>query len=115
AAAARFAETAAPDPELEPHGFRSSAYGFAHCPPTALHPLEEWVERKFAHSDRFALPRITAPASRSRATTVASRAARASRSASEPAVVASAPAVSMLSFTRTGIPWSGPRTRPSRR
>ena len=73
ATAHRFAETATPEPELEPQGLRSSAYGFRHWPPRALHPLLERVERKFAHSDRFALPRITAPASRSRPTTNASR------------------------------------------
>ena len=37
----RFAETAAPEPELDPHGFRSSAYGFRVSPPRALHPLLE--------------------------------------------------------------------------
>ena len=39
--AQRFAETAAPDPELEPHGLRSSAYGLLHCPPRPLQPLDE--------------------------------------------------------------------------
>ncbi len=115
ATAHRFAETATPEPELEPHGLRSSAYGFRHCPPRALHPLLERVERKFAHSDRFALPRITAPASRSRPTTNASRAGVTSPSANDPAVVSMRSAVSMLSFTRTGIPWSDPRTLPERR
>src|SRR5881409_858205 len=71
--AARFAAIPAPVPELEPHGLRSSAYGFLVCPPLPLHPLVECVERKFAHSLRFVLPRITAPASRSRSTTNASR------------------------------------------
>src|SRR5690242_19315528 len=47
--AARFAETATLEPELDPHGFRSSAYGFLVWPPRALHPLVECVERKFAH------------------------------------------------------------------
>src|SRR5262245_9280228 len=37
--AARFAAIAAPVPELEPHGFRSSAYGLLTCPPRPLHPL----------------------------------------------------------------------------
>ena len=76
ATAHRFAATAAPDPELEPQGLRSSAYGLRHCPPRALQPLEERVERKFAHSDRFAFPRTTAPASRSRRTRNASRTGR---------------------------------------
>ncbi len=72
ATAQRFAEAAAPDPELEPDGLRSSAYGLCVCPPRPLQPLDECVERKFAHSLRFVLPRITAPASRSRATRNAS-------------------------------------------
>src|SRR4051812_25981271 len=57
-------ETAAPVPELEPHGFRSSAYGFLVWPPRPLHPLLEWLERMFAHSERLVLPRMTAPACR---------------------------------------------------
>src|SRR5687768_1551025 len=70
--AARFAAIAAPVPELEPQGFRSSAYGLAHWPPRALQPLDDWVERMFAHSERLVLPRMTAPAPRSRATSAAS-------------------------------------------
>src|SRR5260370_41604520 len=44
AAAQRFADTAPPDPELDPHGFRSSTYGFFACSPRPLHPLVECVE-----------------------------------------------------------------------
>jgi len=51
-----FADTAAPEPELEPQGFRSSTYGFLACPPRPLQPLDECVERKLAHSLRFVLP-----------------------------------------------------------
>src|SRR5206468_8714624 len=36
--AAKFAAIAAPVPELEPQGLRSSAYGLRHCPPRPLHP-----------------------------------------------------------------------------
>src|SRR5947207_3175216 len=63
--AARFAAIAAPVPELEPHGLRSITYGLRHCPPRPLQPDTEWVERKFAHSDKLVLPMITprAPAS----------------------------------------------------
>src|SRR6058998_257100 len=68
AAAARFAATALPDPELDPEGLRSSAYGFFVWPPRPLQPLVECVDRKFAHSLKFVLPRITAPASRRRST-----------------------------------------------
>src|SRR5436309_15113918 len=50
--AAKLAAMAAPVPELDPHGLRSSAYGFAHCPPRALQPLEDWLERMLAHSER---------------------------------------------------------------
>ena len=115
ATAHRSAETATAEPELEPHGLRSSAYGLRHCPPRALHPLVARVERKFAHSDRFVLPSTRAPASRSRRTTNASRWGRAPTSASEPAVVFIRSAVSMLSFTRTGMPCRGPRAPLERR
>src|SRR5215211_9207717 len=33
ATAQRFADTATPEPELEPHGLRSGSYGFTHWPP----------------------------------------------------------------------------------
>src|SRR4029079_6897835 len=98
AAAARFAATAAPDPELEPHGLRSSAYGFFVWPPRALQPLVECVDRKFAHSLRLVLPRMTAPAARNCETTNASLGGRAPSSASEPAVVIMRSAVAMLSL-----------------
>src|SRR5207302_5848010 len=60
------------------------------------------VVMKFAHSVMFALPRITAPASRSRVTRKASRGAMQSFRASEPALVCSRSAVAMLSFRREG-------------
>jgi hypothetical protein len=41
AAAQRFAAMAAPEPELDPHGLRSRAYGFLVWPPRALQPLVE--------------------------------------------------------------------------
>src|SRR5687767_15802494 len=69
ATAVMFAATAAPDPELDPHGLRSSTYGFRHCPPRALQPLEDRIERMFAHSLMFAFPSRMAPASRSRRAT----------------------------------------------
>src|SRR6266542_4739021 len=62
--AARFAATAVPVPELDPHGLRSSAYGFFTCPPRPLQPLVDFVDRKLAHSLRFVFPRMTAPALR---------------------------------------------------
>src|SRR5262249_39405975 len=105
----RLAETATPEPELEPQGLRSSAYGLRVNPPRPLQPLVEWVERKLAHSLRFVLPRMTAPASRNRFTTNASRCAVKPSRASEPAVVAIRSAVAMLSLIKTGIPCRGPR------
>src|SRR2546428_14003528 len=71
--AAKLAPIAAPVPELEPHGLRSSAYGLAHCPPRALQPLDHRVERIFVHSERIVLPRITKPATRRLCTSGASR------------------------------------------
>src|SRR3954454_2039040 len=85
AAAARFAAIAAPDPELEPDGLRSGAYGFFVWPPRPLQPLLECVERKFAHSLRLVLPRMTAPASRRRAAMNASAGGFAPGSGWEPA------------------------------
>src|SRR5687768_9068157 len=77
----------------------------------ALQPEIESLDRMFAHSERLALPTITAPAARSRATNGASRLVTLSASARLPAVVGSVPAVSILSLIRIGIPWSGPRAR----
>src|SRR5688572_15440192 len=56
--AAKFAEAAAPDPELDPQGLRLRPYGLCVCPPTADQPLLELKERKLAHSERLVLPRI---------------------------------------------------------
>src|SRR5437764_5497319 len=64
AAIHRFAETAAPEPELEPPGLRSSTNALCVCRPRPLQPLEEREERKLAHSLRLLLAMITAPASR---------------------------------------------------
>src|SRR5437867_7658890 len=97
AAAARFAAIALPDPELDPDGLRSSAYGFFVCPPRPLQPLVECVDRKFAHSLKFVLPRITTPAARRRSTMNASAGARTPSSAREPAVVIMRSWVAMLS------------------
>ena len=112
--AARLAAIAVPVPELDPHGLRSSTYGFFVCPPRELQPDDERVDRKLAHSLRLVLPRITAPASRSRVTMNASAAGWLSASASEPAEF-TMPAMSTLSLISTGIPCSGPRTLPALR
>src|SRR3954453_11807285 len=86
--AARFAAIADPVPELDPHALRSSTYGFFVSPPRPDQPLVECCERKFAHLLTLVFPKITAPASRSRETMNASRAAWFSASASDPADVA---------------------------
>ena len=41
ATAHKLAAMEAPEPELEPHGLRSSRYGFRVCPPRPDQPLEE--------------------------------------------------------------------------
>src|SRR5256885_9387599 len=60
--AAKFEPAAAAEPELEPQAFRSVEYGLWGRPPRPDQPLVEKNDRKFAHSDRFVLPRMTAPA-----------------------------------------------------
>ncbi len=64
ATAQRLAATATAEPELEPEGLRSSAYGFLVSPPRPLQPLVEFSPRKFAHSLKFVFPKMIAPASR---------------------------------------------------
>src|SRR4051812_15800907 len=81
-------------------------------PPMPLQPEDEGMERQFAHSDRFALAMISAPAALRRAAMNASLGALPA-SAHEPAVVAM-PVVLTLSFTMIGIPSSG-RCEPCRR
>src|SRR3954452_2829000 len=85
-AVARSADAATPEPELEPHGLRSRAYAMLVWPPTALQPELDWLLRKLAHSDRFVLPMISAPALRSCVAMNASGRRLPAR-ASDPAVV----------------------------
>src|SRR5690349_406315 len=82
------AATATAEPLDEPHGLRSSTYGFRVWPPRLLQPLVDLRPRKLAHSLKFVLPSTTAPAARSFATTSASARAWCSASAIEPALVA---------------------------
>src|SRR4029077_13794427 len=95
---AKFAEAAAPEPELEPQGVRSMPYGVLVCPPRPDQPLVDSKERKFAHSDKFVLPRMTAPPARRFAATVESCFAGVPKSANDPAVVCILSPVSMLSL-----------------
>src|SRR6476619_1732031 len=81
-------------------------------PPTPLQPLDEGPDRKFAHSLRLALARISAPAALRRPARNASLGVLPA-SAHEPAVVGM-PVVSTLSLTMIGIPSSG-RWSPLRR
>src|SRR5216683_6334555 len=103
---------AAPEPELDPHGFHSIAYGLWHWPPRPDQPLDEWNDRKLAHSLRFVLPRITAPALRRLAATVESLSAGVPTRAKLPAAVCSLSWVSILSFNSTGIPCIAPTIVP---
>lgn len=64
---------AIPLPKLEPDGLPSGTYGLDACPPRAENPEGTPAPRKFAHWERFALPRRIAPAARSFAATCASR------------------------------------------
>src|SRR5262249_33372415 len=70
--AVKLEDTAAAEPELEPQALRSSENGLLVSPPRPDHPLVEKKDRKFAHSERFVLPRMTAPPARSFAATVES-------------------------------------------
>ena len=110
--AVKLADAAAADPELEPLGLRSMAYGLLHWPPRPLHPLDEKKERKLAHSLSVVFPRITAPPARSLAAIVESRTAGWPARAKEPAVVCMRSPVSMLSLSRIGMPCSGLSTLP---
>src|SRR5882724_6950425 len=109
---AKFAEAAAPEPELDPHGLRLIPYGLFVCPPRPDQPLIDSKERKFAHSERLVLPRMTAPPARKLAATVESCLAGLPTSANEPALVCILSPVPMLSLSSTGMPWRGPRTWP---
>jgi len=104
ATAHRFAATATPEPELEPEGLRSRAYGLRVWPPRPLQPLTAWVLRQLAHSLRLVFPRITAPAARKRVTRNASLGTGTPAKLREPAVVCMRSAVSMLSLSKTGTP-----------
>src|SRR5205823_12460187 len=101
--------------ELERQPLRLMPYGLFVWPPRHDHPLTDSKERKFAHSDRLVLPRITAPPARRFAATVESRTAGSPTSANDPALVCILSPVSMLSFSSTGMPWSGPSTLPAAR
>ncbi len=101
--AAMFAATAAAGPPLEPPGVRARSYGLSVWPPSEL-----TVVPARASSCRLPLPRKTAPAWRSFATTKASSCGCAPAKAIDPPVVGRS-LVFMLSLSTTGMPCSGPR------
>src|SRR5713226_7399839 len=110
--AAKLAEAAAAEPELEPHGLRAIPYGLLLCPPRPDHPLVDSNDRKLAHSERLVLPRMTAPPARRLAATVESCCAGVPTRANDPALVCILSPVPMLSLISTGMPCSGERTFP---
>src|SRR4029079_18019735 len=91
------AATAAPDPLEEPPGDRDASCGFVVGPAMAM-----------AYSVVTVVPMITAPHSRKRRTTVASRAGTRLAWISVPQTHRM-PVTSTVSFTATGMPCSGPR------
>ena len=107
ASGAKPAATAAPEPAEEPPGLRSSAQGLPVRPPTADQPDVERADRMLAHSDKFVVPKMMAPASRRRLTSAASTLAGRPPRLVAPAVDGS-PATSMLSLIKIGMPCNGP-------
>ena len=57
--------TATAEPELDPHGLYFESKLCVVCPLILDQPLTDLVERKFAHSDKFALPLMRNPFLRS--------------------------------------------------
>ena len=100
------AATAEPDPDELPPALCENFHGFAVRPPIADQPLVDSPERIFAHSDKFVLPKIIAPAFFNSVTNGASDVIGRPTKESEPAVPGK-PIASMLSLIKTGIPLSG--------
>ena len=96
------AATAAADPPLEPPVVRLGSRGLRDSGPSRF-----LVSPSSPNAGVFVLPTITAPAARSRETTMQSSSGTLSRKASEPYVVRR-PRVSWRSFTPIGTPSSGP-------
>src|SRR6476661_6772581 len=103
---AKPAATAAADPPLEPPGTRVRSCGLRVGP-----NAEFSVDEPIANSSRFVLPITTAPAARTRSTTVASYGGRHPSRMRDEHVVG-IPRVHMLSFSASGTPASGPGSSP---
>src|SRR5439155_26179482 len=86
---ARPSAAAVADPLLDPLGVIEVSYVLSTCPPSDEYPDGMSSVRKLASSDRFVLPRSTAPAARNRAAIGASTGGTARSSARAPAVVGS--------------------------
>jgi hypothetical protein len=98
--------TAAPAPPLEPPGVIAASRGLSVRPCSALSE-----KMRMEKAGVLVRPMMIAPALRRFATTGASSAAITSRNATTPLVVAS-PCWSVLTFTVTGTPCSGPSASP---
>src|ERR1700686_3255139 len=99
---AKPAATAAAEPPLDPPGTRESSCGLRVGP-----NAEFSVELPIANSSRLVLPTATAPASRTRCTTVASYGGRHPSRIRDEHVVGT-PRVHRLSLSAIGTPASGP-------
>src|SRR5688572_13789244 len=95
------AATATADPPLDPPGMRSGAHGFR-----VGRNAEFSVDEPIANSSQLVFPTTTAPASSSRATTVASNGGTNDSRIRDEAVVLT-PRVQRLSLRATGTPASG--------
>src|SRR5262245_53196123 len=100
------AASAAASPPLDPPGVRSRFQGLRDTPKISLKLCQS-----AAMGGTLVLPRITAPDSRSRPTTVALRAGTWLTRVVDPAVVLT-PSVSKVSLMVAGTPWNGPHHSP---
>ena len=95
------------DPLLLPPDFMFSQYAPSVKPPRALQPLTGCVPRKLAHSLRFVVPKMIAPACLSRVTIFASFPGFAPNRTVDPEQASSANCVTMLSLSKIGTPCKG--------
>ncbi len=102
------ARAAAPPP-VEPPALLEGSHGFRVLPNTSLNVLPP-----AANSGQLVLPRITAPATRSRCTTSASSEGTWSLNSGDPYVVRR-PATGVTSLMPTGSPHRGPGASPPAR